>query len=167
MLDVWEKATLGLFSEKMAWSPNFLVALVILLGTAANGQNQCPQNLGSCKCIRPSVPGAALKPVLDCSQISDASDLLQIEGLRTVQSGGVPVFSQIIIRRSQLEYLPSDAFGIARADEIIIENNPQLEKIEARAFGMSLNPRLISIRSNPLLETIEYEGFDRSVTNIA
>ena len=146
----------------MAWSAALLAMLVILF-SVANAQNQCPQNLGSCKCIRPSVPGAALMPVLDCSQVSDGSDFLQIEGLRTVQSGGMPVFSQIIIRRSQLEFLPSDAFGIARADEIIIENNPQLEKIEARAFGMSVNPKLISIRSNPLLETIEYEGFDRSV----
>ncbi|CAG0920448.1 unnamed protein product [Notodromas monacha] len=123
----------------------------------ASSISACPQNLGSCRCNPSPIP--RMKPVLDCSEVSDHNDFLKIEGLHSAQPGGRPVFSQIVIRRSEIQEIPPGAFGIAEADEYIIENNPQLEKIERAGLGFHANPKVISIKNNPLLEVIQFEGY--------
>jgi hypothetical protein len=125
-----------------------LVPLELLLSLVYG----CPSNIAPCKCTAPTVPGS--RPILDCSALTDPNQFQAISGL----SARPPVhYDQIVIRRSQLDTLPANAFGTSHANEYVIENNPVLETIEIGAFGPNPNPKVVSIRSNPLLDGIPFE----------
>jgi hypothetical protein len=134
-----------------------IIAAAVCCWLAPSIVAACPQNLGSCKCFPATAPGA--KPILDCSLVIRPDEFRQIEGLKPGFAGSPPIFSQIIIRRSQLKELPENAFGIAQADDYIIENNPLLETMEKNALGRNANPKKLFIRNNPLLEVIRYEDY--------
>ncbi|CAG0887099.1 unnamed protein product [Darwinula stevensoni] len=133
---------------------------LLLLAAPILGAWACPPNLGVCKCSpNPKFGG---RPILDCSLASDPADLERIEGLNIRP----PVyFSQIVVRRSKLTELPANSFGLAHADEYIIENNPVMESIEPKAWGENANPKSVSVRNNPILESVNFKDF-QAFTNL-